>query len=40
LLGLGGVAVAQFITALGVRMLRKILPESLADTALSTDDDH
>jgi molybdopterin-containing oxidoreductase family membrane subunit len=39
LLGLGGVAVALIITALGVRLLQ-ILPESLADATLSADDNY
>ena len=38
LLGLGGVAVALIITAVGVRVLQ-FLPESLADTELPTDAD-
>jgi molybdopterin-containing oxidoreductase family membrane subunit len=38
LLGLGGIAVALLITAVGVRVLQ-FLPESLADDALPADDE-
>jgi molybdopterin-containing oxidoreductase family membrane subunit len=39
LLGLGGVAVALLVTAVGVRVLQ-FLPESLADSALPADEHH